>query len=191
MFWQVAAFLAAVLSPLAYLPTLRRMLRLRTADGLTLQLGYLNIVSFSAWLAIASGVRLAMYLTLVAAACCAFFQFVLIQRYTNAARSSLLVGLLLGVSSFLLARQAPWLAAMVVIPIDMAWFIRAIRDVLRSHAAAAVSAWAWVLTCCSYTAWTAEAFIERDTVLFIQCFLLLIGGIAAWAATVVAHRRHL
>lgn len=190
MSWQVLAFLAACLTPLSYIPTLWRMAKLRTADGITLQLGLLGIVSYSAWLALASGVALAMYLTLVVAAFLASVQFVLVQRYTGAPRRALLHAAALGATAFIVALRAPWVAALVIVPIDVSWFVRAIRDVLRSDAAHAVSPWAWTLTFCAYLAWTVEAWSKDDTVLFLQCLVLCIGAVAAWAATVWMHRRH-
>ena len=107
MTWAALSFLASALTPLSFLPSLRRSVRLRTADGLTDQLCLLGLTSYGAWLSLAWGVQLPMYVTLVVSAVLSLLQFALVLRYAPAPPSLFLVGVFAVVSACALA--ARWL----------------------------------------------------------------------------------
>jgi hypothetical protein len=191
MFWTAVAVVATVLTPLALIPTLRRTIVLRTADGVTVPLCLLGVVSYGAWLGIARGVQLIMYLSLALAFVLSFVQLVYVRRWTSAPLYLIALGAILACGAYSAAATWSIAAAAIITPIDAAWYVRAVRDVVRSEVAEAVSPWGWTMSLCGFAAWAAEAVHVGDWVLFGQCAVLFVSAAAAWVATVTVHRRHL
>jgi len=180
---------AALLGPLSYLPGLRRMLVGRTADGVTTTLCGVSLLSYGTWLGLAAGVSYGFYGVLLTSSCLAMTQAMLAVRYSSGSPTRMLLWLLSGVGSGLVALRSPWLAVIYLAPLDLFWYGRAIRDVLRSVAAKAVSVWGWSMSASANLAWVVEAVVEGNKPLAVQCVLLTCASIAMIVATIKVRRR--
>lgn len=87
----VLTILAALLGPLSYLPGLRRMLIGRTADGVSLTLCGVGLLSYGTWLGLAVGVSAGFYVVLLVSTCLALTQAVLTVRYAPGSVSRMLL----------------------------------------------------------------------------------------------------
>jgi len=182
-------FLAAALGPLSYLPGFRRMLRGRTSDGVSTTLCGVGVLSYGTWLGLAAGISGRLYALLVVSSCFAAAQAALAVRYTRGSPIRMLLWFLAAAGSGLLALRLPWVAVLYVAPLDLIWYGRAIRDVVRSVTAAAVSAWGWSLSAAANLAWVVEATLARNIPLVVQCALLTTASLIGIAATLQARRR--
>jgi len=180
---------AALLGPLSYLPGLRRMLVGRTTDGISTLLCGVSLLSYGTWLGLAAGVSYGFYGMLLVSSCLAMTQAVLAVRYSSGSPTRMLLWLLSGVGSGLVALRWPWLAVIYIAPLDLAWCGRAIMDVLRSVAAKAVSVWGWGMGTATNLAWAVEAAVTGKTPLAVQCVLRTCASIAVIVATIKVRRR--
>lgn len=185
----IMTIFAALLGPLSYLPGLRRMLVGRTTDGVSATLCGVGLLSYGTWLGLAAGVSYGFYGVLLTSSCLALVQAVLAVRYSSGSATRMLLWLLSGVGSGLVALCWPWLAVIYIAPLDLTWYGRAIRDVLRSVAAKAVSVWGWGMGAAANLAWVVEAAVEGNTPLVVQCVLLTCASIAGIVATIKVRRR--
>lgn len=189
MLWSVLSTAVAALFPIAMIPNLVRVVRHRTADGLTVQLSLIDLSTCSVWLAVAAGVGQGVYVTLAASVALIFVQFLLVHRYSGTPRWIPVVGIALMLVAFGFASAWPWIAVLVVAPLDMLWSGRSLRDIARSRAAFAVSVWSWVMWVAAYSAWVVEAPLTGNAILAAHFGALVVGSAIAAAATVTAHRR--
>jgi len=180
---------AALLGPLYYLPSLRRMLVGRTTDGVSTTLCGVGLLSYGTWLGLAAGVSYGFYGVLLASSCLALLQAVLAVRYSSGSPIRMLLWFLSGVGSCLVALRWPWLAVIYIAPLDLVWYGRAIRDVLRSVAAKAVSVWGWVMSTTANLAWVVEAAVEGNTPFMLQSVLLTCASMGVIVATIKVRRR--
>jgi len=185
----ILTILAALLGPLYYLPGLRRMLVGRTADGVSATLCGIGLLSYGTWLGLADGVSYGFYGVLLVSICLAAIQAVLVVRYSSGSATRMLLWFLSGVGSGLVALRWPWLAVLYIAPLDLAWYGRAIRDILRSVSAKAVSVWGWVMGTAADIAWVVESAVEGNKPLMVQGVLLTCASLAGIAATIKARRR--
>ena len=181
--------LAALLGPLSFLPGLRRMLIGRTADGVSQTLCGVGLLSYGTWLGLAVGVSDGFYLVLLTSACLASTQAMLTVRYAPGSVSRMILWFLGGAGSSIVALRWPWLAVLYIAPIDLVWYGRAIRDVVKSVAAKAVSVWGLVMGAVANLAWSIEAFVTGNAPLAFQCVLLTCVAVAGIVVTLSAHKR--
>lgn len=179
---------AAFLTPLSYVPTLRRVIRYRTADGLSIAAGVVAVTSYGAWLMLARTHTSGMYVALVASTSLAWLQLVLVRRWLSLRPFTLAGAMLLALAAATLAWWSAPLALILLVGLDIGWYLRTIRDIRRSASAAAVSVWEWVLTVTANVAWVAESIRVGNEVLAVQCSLLLTGAAVALWSTVRSHR---
>lgn len=189
MLLPALTFLAAALGPLSYLPGFRRMLGGRTSDGVSTTLCGVGLLSYGTWLGLAAGIGGGLYALLVVSSCFAVAQAALALRYTRGSPVRMLIWLLAATGSGLLALHLPWAAVLYVAPLDLVWYGRAIRDVVRSVSAAAVSAWGWSLSAAANLAWVIEATLARNIPLAVQCASLTTASFVGIAATLQARKR--
>ena len=186
---SILTTLAALLGPLSYLPGLRRMFIGRTADGISQTLCGVGLLSYGTWLGLAVGVSDGFYIVLLTSICLALTQAVLTVRYAPGSVSRMLLWFLAGASSSIVALRWPWLAVLYIAPIDLVWYGRAIRDVVKSVAAKAVSVWGWVMGAAASLAWAIEAFVTGNAPLAFECVLLTCVDIAGVIVTLLVRRR--
>lgn len=184
MLLSLLKFGAAALGPLSYLPGLRRMVRGRTADGVSIQLCGIGVLSYGTWLGLASGVGREFYLLLLFSSGLALLQTALVVRYTGSTPRQVLPWLAFSVLSCLVAGRWGWVALVYVAPLDLAWYVRAVRDVVRSVAASAVSVWGWLMGLSANLAWAFEAVLAGSYALVVQCVLLSGASLAGLLATI-------
>ncbi len=180
---------AALLGSLSYLPSLRRMIVGRTADGISPTLCGVGLLSYGTWLGLAAGVSYGFYGVLLSSICLAVIQAALAVRYAPGSATRMFLWFLAGVGSSLVALRWPWLAVVYIVPLDLAWYGRAILDVLRSIVAKAVSVWGWVMGIAANLAWVVEAAASENTPLALQCVLLTCASLAGLVATIKIRRR--
>jgi len=185
----ILTIFAALLGPLYYLPGIRRMLVGRTADGVSATLCGIGLLSYGTWLGLADGVSYGFYGVLLMSICLAAVQAVLTVRYSSGSKTRMLLWLLSGVGSCLVALRWPWLAVIYLAPLDIFWYGRAISDILRSVSAKAVSVWGWVMGTTADLAWVIEATVEGNTPLILQSVLLTCASMAGIVATIKVRRR--
>jgi len=161
----------------------------RTADGVSPTLCGIGLLSYGTWLGLAAGVSYGFYIVLLASSCLVMTQAALAVRYAPGSATRMLLWFLAGVGSSLLALRWPWLAVVYIAPLDLAWYGRAILDVLRSIAAKAVSVWGWVMGIAANLAWVIEAAANENTPLALQCVLLTCASLAGLVATLKMRRR--
>lgn len=181
--------LAAALAPVSYLPTLRRMVSMRTADGMTTTLCVWGLASYSVWLVLAWGINPGMYVILTISSSLALVQFHLVRKWSGSGPRSYIVLLVAVLFAATVALFLPWFAVVMVSALDAGWNGRAVMDVLRSEAAHAVSVWSWVMFTVSYSAYAVEAVRTGPAALILQCLLLLAGTVCVTAATVYVKLR--
>jgi uncharacterized protein with PQ loop repeat len=189
LWWSLLVSAAAALTPLSYLPTLRRMVVGRTADGVSLTACTVAVVSYGAWLSLARTHTLGMYLALAASAVCAWVTLTYARRWLAASFWVLVGGMFGAVAAAGVAWWSPAVVLAVIIPVDVGWYLRTVRDIWRSTAAAAVSAWGWLAAMAANLAWVAESIRVANVVLVVQCSLLLVGATSSFTVTLLAHRR--
>jgi len=181
--FPVLTIIAALLGPMSYLPGLWRMIVGRTADGVSPTLCGIGLLSYGTWVGLAAGVSYGFYSVLLTSTCLAMVQAALAVRYAPGSVPRMLLWLLAGAGSGLVALRWPWLAVVYIVPLDLIWYGRSIRDVLRSVAAKAVSVWGWAMSTSANFAWVLEARAAENTPLMVQCALLTCASIAGIVAT--------
>lgn len=182
---------AAMLGPLAHIPSLRRMITGRTADGMTVTLCGLGLFSYSTWMGLAFGLGPFMIIVIVLSLLLCALQAILTARFTRVPLMRLLPWMTLSGLSLLVTLRWEWVALGYIVVVDLWWYLRALRDVRRSTAAAAVSVWGWVLLLLANSAWVVEALSYGRTALAVQCLILAVASLAGGATTLVVQRQAL
>ena len=182
---------AAMLGPLAHIPSLRRMVAGRTADGMTVTLCGLGLFSYGTWMGLAFGLGPFMVLVIVLSVLLCALQAFLTARFTQAPLIRLLPWVTLSGLSLFVASRWEWVALGYIVIIDLWWYLRAVRDVQRSTAAAAVSVWGWVLLFLANVAWVVEALSYGRIALALQCAILAVASMAGGVTTLVVQHRAL
>jgi hypothetical protein len=182
---------AAMLGPLAHIPSLRRMIAGRTADGMTVTLCGLGLFAYGTWMGLAFGLGPFMVLVVVLSVLLCALQAFLTARFTRVPLMRLLPWATLSGLSLLVALRWEWVALGYIVAIDLWWYLRAVRDVRRSTAAAAVSVWGWVLLLLANVAWVVEALSYGRIALAAQCSILAVASLAGGVSTLVVQRRAL
>lgn len=187
--WFVLSTGAAFLSTLSYLPVLYRMLRFKTTDGVGEVQCALAVVSHAGWLSLAWGVGSGMYAAVLGSAVLAMVQFVLVWRLRGVAGLTLWWSAIgVGATVYAVVHWAAVTAAIVVV-IDLSWYMRAMRDVVSSVSAKAVSVWGWVMSVVANTVWVAESVRVGKALLAVQCAVMLVCAATMLWLTSRAHRR--
>jgi len=161
----------------------------RTADGVSTILCGASLLSYGTWLGLAAGVSYGFYGVLLVSSCLAAVQAVLAVRYSSGSPTRMFLWFLSGVGSCLVALRWPWLAVIYIAPLDLAWCGRAIRDILRSVSAKAVSVWGWGIGTATNFAWAVEAAVTGKTPLVLQSVLRACASIVVIVATIKVRRR--
>lgn len=190
MDWIVLlSYAAATLGPISHIPTLRRIITKKTADGVSLDLCGVGLVSYGVWLVLAEAVSPYMYALIVVSGSLSLIQTLYVRRLTGASWMRVLGWVLAAAIGAVLAGTMTFAALFIILPIDISWYWRAVSDMIRSRAARAVSTWGWVCSVAANSAWTVEAVANSAWVLAIQCAVLTMASAIAWAVATVVHRR--
>lgn len=184
----IAVVMASV-SPVAYLPGLRRIIRNRTTDGVSQTLCGVGVVSYGMWLGLATRNTPAMFLVLTISSMLALTQLVLVTRLERRGLWSIAPWLAAATIGGVAAWQWQWAAVAVLVVVDAAWYTRALRDILRSRAAAAVSPWGWTLTIIANLSWVYDGIVRSVPTVVVQATALTCAASVALAATILVQRR--
>jgi len=160
------------------------MVRGRTADGVSLQLCGIGVLSYGTWLGLAADIGQGLYVLLLVSSGLTLVQTALVVRYTGSTLWPMLPWFTAAVFSYVFATRWEWATLIYVAPLDLAWYVRAVRDVIRSVSAAAVSVWGWLMGLAGNTAWTVEATLVGSYALVVQCLLLSGASLVGLLATI-------
>lgn len=185
----VLAAMAAGLTPLSYIPGLARMVRKRSADGLSMTLCGTGLVSYGMWIGLATGNTPAMFAILLVSSSLALVQTVIVNRYLGETWTTLARWAGAAVAGGMLSWRWGWAGVAVLVVVDMGWYLRAVRDISRSVNAGAVSIWGWVLTIAANLAWVYDGVVREVPTVAIQSAVLTACAGIAMAVTIRAHRR--
>lgn len=180
---------AATLGPISQIPTLWRIATKKTADGVSLDLCGVGLVSYGIWIVLAGAVRPYMYVLVIVSASLALIQTLYVRHLTRSPWTRVLGWLLAAWIGATLAGWSNLVALPLVLIIDVSWYWRAVSDMIGSQAARAVSTWGWVCSFLTNGAWTFETIVNSAWVLGAQCAVLTLASAVAWATAATMHRR--
>jgi len=180
-----------LLGPLSHVPSLVRLIRLKTGDGMTVTLCGIGFLSYGGWLVLVAPLGVYMLGVVLCSALLEVASMWYVRKWGAAPWRHVFGWLAAAALVGLLAAYVPGAAFPFVLLVDLSWYVRALRDILFSKAARAVSVWGWVCSLSANGAWAVSAFNERAWWLLLQCVPLTIAAICALCATLYAHRRDL
>lgn len=180
----------AWLGPASHLPSMRRIIAHKTADGMTPVLCGIATLSYGAWGGLVLGMETRMVLVLCASATLSLVTFLYVLRYNQGSFWYFMAWLAAAIACGVTAWRWNFIGVFIVVPIDLAWYVRAVRDLRKSIAGKAVSVWGWGMSVSANTAWTVAAIIEHRWAVAIHSGVLAgaAGAVMVW--TWVVHKRH-
>jgi hypothetical protein len=148
-------------------------------------------LSYGAWGGLVVGLRGSMIFVYSAGAVLSLITFYYVLKWSKINIGYIInwvaVSLLCGVVS------SHWevVGLVVVGPIDLAWYIKAVRDLKRSEVGKAVSLWGWVMSFTAAVAWAVEGLVVERWGVFAQSTAIAVAAIVAGTTTLVVHRRRI
>jgi hypothetical protein len=131
--------LGALVGVASLIPGLRRVIKRKTADGVSVALCGMGLVSYFTWLALAKTHDYYMILIIITSSSLYLIQYYYVCKWTKTPIITrilwVVIAMVFGVGAFIY----PWLGLMVVIFVDFLWYFKAIKDIKNSVKAEAVS----------------------------------------------------
>lgn len=187
--WEYIVLVCAWMGPASHVPSLTRLVRYRTCDGMTPQLCGVATLSYGAWGGLVVGLRGTMIAVFAVGAALSTVTFFYVLRWSRTSLWYLSYWLVPALLCGVVANRWVVVGLLVVGPIDLAWYVRAIKDLRGSKEGRAVSSWGWSMSFIAAVAWAVEGYHAGKWAVQVQSGAIAVAAALAGATTVVVHRR--
>jgi len=154
--------LGALVGVTSLIPGLRRVIKRKTADGVSVVLCGMGLVSYFTWLALAKTHDYYMILIIVTSSFLCLIQYYYVCKWTKTPIITRILWVILAIGFGMGAFFYPWLGLVVVIFIDFLWYFKAIIDIKNSVKAEAVSYIGQAIAVIPNVAWVISSLWAKN-----------------------------